>query len=296
MTPVVRHRAAVLGHPVSHSLSPVLHRAAYAALGLDDWAYERLDVTEDRLAATIAGLDASWVGLSLTMPLKQAVLPLLDHVEPLALAVGAVNTVLLQGQGASRLLVGANTDVAGIVAALREAAGLTTSPEEVRGPAVVLGAGATAASALAALGELGHRHPTVLARSPGRAGAVVRAAHRMGLEPQVVRWDRGLDAVASAGVVVSTVPAGAADAVADVLTAPGAPARQPGALLLDVVYDPWPTPLAAAWERTGGLVAPGWSMLLHQAAEQVRLMTGRVAPVEEMRRAVVAATEVAAHG
>lgn len=285
MSAAVHHRAAVLGHPIAHSLSPVLHTAAYAALGLDDWAYERRDVTPDRLAAEVAALDGTWRGLSLTMPLKQAVLPLLDHVEPLAQAVGAVNTVLLQGEGAGRLLVGANTDVHGVVAALREAAGAGGA---VPGPAVVLGAGATAASALAALGELGHPRPTVLARSPGRAGAVVLAAHRMGLEPQVVRWDRGLDAAAAAGVLVSTAPAGAADALAAELLARGT-ARPEGALLLDVVYDPWPTALADAWRRTGGLVAPGWAMLLHQAAEQVRLMTGLEPPVEEMRAALVAA-------
>jgi len=224
----VHYRAAVLGHPIEHSLSPVLHTAAYAALGLDDWAYERHDVTEDRLARVIEGLDASWRGLSLTMPLKQVALRLVDHVEPLAQAVGAVNTVLLQPVGAGRVLVGANTDVHGMVAALREVAG----GRGVRGPAVILGAGATAASALAALGELGFTEPTVLARSPGRAGAVVLAANRMGITPQVVRWDRGTDAVARAGVVISTVPAGAADALAEVLAGAG---TADGALLLDVV-------------------------------------------------------------
>jgi shikimate dehydrogenase len=282
---VTGRRAAVLGHPVDHSLSPVLHLAAYAALGLTGWSYDRLDVTEEDLPAVVAGLDGSWAGLSLTMPLKQAILPLLDHVEPLARAVGAVNTVLLPGEGPGRLVVGANTDVHGIVAALREAA---VEPGTVPGPAVVLGAGATAASTLAALGELGHPHPTVLARSPGRAGAVVLAAHRMGLEPQVVRWDRGLDAVSAAGVLVSTVPAGAADSLADDLLARGA-TRPAGALLLDVGYRPWPTPLAAAWTATGGAVAPGWAMLLHQGAEQVRLMTGQEPPLEAMRAALVAA-------
>jgi len=276
----VHYRAAVLGHPIEHSLSPVLHTAAYAALGLDDWAYERHDVTEDRLAQVIEGLDASWRGLSLTMPLKQVALRLVDHVEPLAQAVGAVNTVLLQPVGAGRVLVGANTDVHGMVAALREVAG----GRPVRGPAVILGAGATAASALAALGELGFTEPTVLARSPGRAGAVVLAANRMGITPQVVRWDRGIDAVARAGVVISTVPAGAADALAEVLAGAG---TADGALLLDVVYAPWPTRIAEVWLDRGGLVAPGWTMLLHQAAEQVRLMTGHAPPVEAMRAAIV---------
>ncbi len=285
MTEPVRNRAAVLGHPIAHSLSPALHRAAYEALGLDDWAYERHDVTEARLAGVLAELDATWRGLSLTMPLKQVVIPLLDHVEPLAQAVGAVNTVLVQQVGSSRVLVGANTDVHGMVAALREAA---APGAPLDGPAVILGAGATAASALAALGELGMTNPTVLARSPGRAGAVVRAANRMGIQPQVVRWDRGFSAAAEARVLVSTVPAGAADALAAELSAGS---RADGAVLLDVVYAPWPTRLAGVWRERGGLVAPGWAMLLHQAAEQVRLMTGHEAPLGAMRDALLGALE-----
>jgi shikimate dehydrogenase len=276
-------RAAVLGHPVEHSLSPVLHRAAYAALGLQGWSYDRLDVTEDELPGIVAGLDRTWAGLSLTMPLKEAILPLLDHVEPLAAAVGAVNTVLLQPTGTGRLLVGANTDVYGIVAALREAAG---SEQPVAGPAVILGAGATAASAIAALGELGHAEPTVVARSPGRAGAVLRAANRMGVAVRLRTFDQAPATLAGAGVVVSTVPAGGADGVAAALreTPPA-----PQTLLLDVVYAPWPTALADAWTQAGGLVAPGWAMLLHQAAEQVRLMTGQDPPVEVMREALLGA-------
>ncbi len=114
-------RAAVLGHPVAHSLSPVLHRAAYDALGLDGWSYEAIDTTEEQLPAFVNGLDASWAGLSLTMPLKHAVIPLLDHVDPLANVVGAVNTLVVQPTGGTRpTFVGTNTDVHGLVAALRE--------------------------------------------------------------------------------------------------------------------------------------------------------------------------------
>ena len=276
-------RAAVLGHPVEHSLSPVLHRAAYAALGLQGWTYGRQDVTEDGLEAFLAGLDDSWAGLSLTMPLKQAVIPLLDHVEPLAAAVGAVNTVLLQPTGSARLLVGANTDVHGIVAALREAAGETA---RIEGPAVILGAGATAASAIAALAELGQTDPIVLARSAARAGPVLRAGKRLGVRVRIRAWDRALSTLAQAGIVVSTVPAGAADAAA---TALRGLSREPGGLLLDVVYAPWPTPLAAAWTESGGRVAPGWAMLLHQAAEQVRLMTGHEPPVDAVRASLLTA-------
>ncbi|MFE4466966.1 shikimate dehydrogenase [Oerskovia sp. NPDC056781] len=278
-------RAAVLGHPVAHSLSPVLHSAAYRALGLDGWEYTAIDVTEEQLSGFVEGLDESWAGLSLTMPLKQVVLPLLDHVEPLAGVVGAVNTVLFQPTGSARTLVGANTDVQGLVSALREGLG-----GRAVGSAVVLGAGATAASTLAALAELGCTTPTVLVRSLGRTGGLQRAAHRMGVAPRFVVLDPASPLVAQADVVVSTLPSGAADPVADALavkTAAGAPA--PRGVLLDVVYDPRPTALSRAWAQAGATVVGGERMLLHQAAEQVRLMTGHVAPLAAMAEALEAA-------
>lgn len=271
-------RAAVLGHPVAHSLSPALHTAAYEALGLDGWRYEAIDVAESELPAFVAGLDATWAGLSLTMPLKHAVLPLLDHVEPLAEVVGAVNTVLVQPVGSGRALVGANTDVHGIVTALREALTLDLTA------AAVLGGGATAASALAALAELGVTSPTVYVRSVGRAGALVRAAHRMGVTPAFRGFAQAADELAGYGAVVSTLPAHGADDLAGTLRATPA-----AGVLLDVAYEPRPTALAAAWAARGGLVVGGERMLLHQAAEQVRLMTGRAAPVAAMERALAAA-------
>lgn len=273
-------RAAVLGHPIGHSLSPVLHRAAYAALGLDDWRYDADDVTEEGLAGFLAGLDDRWVGLSLTMPLKQTVLPLLDHVEPLAEVVGAVNTVLLHGVGAGRSLTGANTDVHGIVAALAESG--ATGP--LRSAAVV-GAGATAASTLAALGQLGCTAPRVYVRSPARAGALLRAAHRMGVEPRLCRLDTAAAEVVRVDVVVSTLPAHAADPIAAALTGTA------WGVLLDVCYDPRPTALSAAWAARGGRVVGGERMLLHQAAEQVRLMTGEPAPLTAMAAALGRALE-----
>ncbi|MBW0255422.1 shikimate dehydrogenase [Cellulomonas sp. PS-H5] len=302
-------RAAVLGHPIAHSLSPVLHRAAYRALGLDGWAYDAVDVTEEQLPAFVGDLDAGWAGLSLTMPLKQTVLPLLDHVEPLAAVVGAVNTVLVQAGGSGRpVLTGANTDVHGIVAALSEGlaaarepgagasgsapqgANATDAVDTVSGPrtavrtAVVLGAGATAASALAALAELGCTTPVVLARSLGRTGALARAAHRMGVEPAFRTLDGAPAALAGADLLVSTLPPHAADDLAATLAGGAAPL--PGAVLLDVAYDPRPTALHAAWLAAGGVAVPGERMLLHQAAEQVRLMTGRPGPLAAMDAAL----------
>ena len=262
-------RAAVLGHPIDHSLSPVLHRAAYAELGLS-WTYDRIDLTGDALAAFLDSLDASWAGLSLTMPLKTDVLPLLDEIAPVAVATGAVNTVLLGG-GSRR---GTNTDVDGLVAALDEqGAG--------RGSAVVLGAGATARSALAALAARGSTAVTAYVRRPAAAADLRGTAVAVGVSLEVRPWvdaESGLDA----DVVVSTVPRGAADRLAaHVPTAAGT--------LLDVVYDPWPTPLAAAWTERGAAVASGLDLLLHQAVRQVRLMTGRDAPLAAMRAALEAA-------
>ncbi|RHA40528.1 shikimate dehydrogenase [Cellulomonas rhizosphaerae] len=269
MTDPSPRRAAVLGHPVAHSLSPTLHRAAYAALGLDHWSYEAVDVVADDLPSFVGSLDETWAGLSLTMPHKQVVLPLLDHVEPLASVVGAVNTVLISGSGTARTLVGANTDVYGLVTALRE--GLS-------GPvasAAVIGAGATAASTLAALGELGCSAPIVYVRSMQRAGALMRAAHRMGVTPEFRTLDRAAAEIGRASVVVSTLPPRAADSLAESLVV------GPG-VLLDVAYDPRPTLLQAAWVSGGGVAVGGERMLLHQAAEQVRLMTGHVPPVAAM--------------
>ena len=295
-------RAAVLGHPIAHSLSPVLHRAAYAALGLDGWRYDAVDVTEDGLAAFVGSLDASWAGLSLTMPLKQAILPLLDHVEPQAEVLGVVNTVLVHGQGAGRQLTGANTDVHGIVAALAEAGVMASGSDghPVR-RAVVLGAGATAASALAALGSLGCTNPLVLARSMARAGSTMRAAHRMGLDAEFRVLDERsvVEVLHEAEVVLSTLPPRAADGIADALRASASGEVGPGAgvgaarpvhgVVLDCAYDPRPTALVAAWQEAGGVAVTGERMLLHQAGEQVRLMTGARPPVEAMAAALAEA-------
>ena len=291
----------MLGHPIAHSLSPALHRAAYRALGLD-WLYEAVDTTEEQLPAVVARLDGSWAGLSVTMPLKVAVMDLVHVVEPLAEVVGAVNTVLVSEGGA--MLVGANTDVYGIVAALREGYARAArapgrpgaAPADQRGPeeahlvgrAAVIGAGATAASALAALGELGQPSPAVHLRSMARAGSAVRAGRRMGVTPELVAGDPA-PAVAAwrdADTVVCTLPPHAADPLAAALLESGAPVQ---GVLLDCAYDPRTTALAAAWRGLGGTVVGGERMLLHQATEQVRLMTGRPAPLEAMSDALEAA-------
>ncbi|MEV5738444.1 shikimate dehydrogenase [Microbispora rosea] len=262
-------RAAVLGSPIAHSLSPVLHRAAYAAMGLHDWRYDAIECAEDGLADLIGGLGPEWAGLSLTMPLKRAVLPLLDAVSDLALAVGGANTVVFRDGGRH----GENTDVYGIVRALAEAG--VPAPAS----AVVLGGGATAASAVAALREMGLAEVTLVVRDPGRAGETLRVAERLGATVNLRSFG---DFDPEADLVVSTLPSGAADALAERIAA-----RLPEkAALFDVVYAPWPTPLATAAGRRGRIVIGGLPMLLHQAVRQVELMTGRTdVPVEAMRAA-----------
>ena len=307
---MIRHRAAVIGRPVSHSLSPVLHRAAYAGLGLEDWSYERRELDSESLPGLLAELAApvqagpAWAGLSVTMPLKQVLLAHLDVIDPLAEAVGAVNTVVAQRSGAGdALLTGFNTDVAGIVGALREAARTQTpgsSDAHLRiEQAVVLGSGATACSALAALGELRAGRITVVARRHAGPGRVLSAAHRMGLDIETLTWKPSDSAsnteaarrLAAADVVISTLPAHAADPLAAPLrrALDQAEGTRPGAVMLDVVYAPWPTAVAGAWAHAGGALAPGWLMLLHQAVPQVQLMTGQQPDIDLMRTALLAA-------
>lgn len=282
----VKHRAAVLGKPIAHSLSPVLHNTAYHHLGLTDWDYGRHEVDEPELASFLAGLDETWRGLSLTMPLKVVALQVADIVEPQTELVGAANTLIRSGG----LWTATNTDIYGIVTALQEAmtedlgwpaaTSVADKPLKERS-VVVLGGGATAASTLAALGSLGATEPKIFVRSVGRTGRLQRAAHQMGLHPKVLPLDK-LEAELELDVLVSTLPPGAADSLA----APLAQKARGGALLLDVAYGSGQTVLGQQWVQAGGSAISGQRMLLHQAAEQVRLMTGLAAPVAAMDTAL----------
>ena len=269
--------AAVIGSPIEHSLSPVIHRAAWAQLGIDGWEYHRLEQDTDSLPGFIAGLGADCAGLSVTMPCKQAVMPLLDVIDPLASAVGAVNTVV----PSSGVLAGFNTDVTGIASAVRRACSLAgcSAPSS----ALVLGARATASSALAALGELGITSSTVAARRFGGPGSVVAAASRLGVTIEQVLWSdaEAVDrAASSADLVISTLPASAADPLVERLRV------REGQILLDVVYSPRDTALRRAFESAGGVVAEGTDMLVFQAGAQVQLMTGRSPDTGVMREAL----------
>ncbi|MGW4054793.1 shikimate dehydrogenase [Streptomyces sp. NPDC004779] len=272
-----QHRAAVLGSPIAHSLSPVLHRAAYAELGLDDWSYDRFEIDEAALPGFVEELDGSWAGLSLTMPLKRAIIPLLDEVSGTAAAVEAVNTVVLREDG-SRF--GDNTDIPGMIAALRE-----RGIEKVES-AAILGAGATASSALAALARICAGPVTAYVRSEARAREMRGWGDRLGVDVRTADWDDAAEAFA-APLVIATTPAGTTDTLA--VTVPDRPGT-----LFDVLYDPWPTALAAAWSDHGGKVLGGLDLLVHQAVLQVEQMTGVPrAPLAAMRAAGEAA--LAAH-
>jgi shikimate dehydrogenase len=269
-------RAAVLGSPISHSLSPALHGAAYRALGLSDWLYDAYEVQESALRGFVTGLGPEWVGLSLTRPLKEAAFEVADEVSDLARNVGAINTLVRRPDGGWS---GDNTDVFGVSQALREA-GCTHVASSL-----VLGSGATARAVVAALATLGCQKVTFAVRSTARQETLDQA-RRAGLEVDVVGLAQVADRVGDAPVVVSTLPANA-------LTGRMLPegSRLQDHLLLDVVYAGWPTTLARTFQEAGARVVSGFEMLVHQAAEQVHLMTGLIAPVEQMRAAGLAATE-----
>ena len=277
-------RAAVLGSPISHSLSPVLHVAAYRALGLSNWSYGSHEVQAPALRRFVSGLGPQWAGLSLTMPLKEAAFEVADEVSDLAREVGAINTLVRRTDGGWS---GHNTDVYGVSQSLREA-----GCEQVDS-AVVLGSGATARSVVAALASLGCVKVTFAVRSAARQETVDQAG-RAGLEVDVVGLGQVADLLGDTGVVVSTLPPNALpgntlpeSALTGRVLREGP--RPAGHLLLDVIYTGWPTPLARTFHEAGASVVSGLEMLVHQAAEQVRLMTGLCPPVDEMRAAGLAA-------
>ena len=254
-------KAAVLGSPIAHSRSPQLHLAAYRALGLDGWTYDRIECTADELPGLVAGFGPEWVGVSVTMPGKFAALRFADERTARAELVGSANT-LVRSQGGWRA---DNTDIDGVKGALGP----------VAGRAAVLGSGGTAPAVVVGLVELGVQDISVVARNLEKAARLVAIGARLGVE---IRWIELGTTLVDVDVVVSTVPADVAAQHADTVAATP--------LLLDAIYDPWPTPLATAVEAAGGKVVSGLQMLLHQAFAQVEQFTGRPAPTEAMRTAL----------
>jgi shikimate dehydrogenase len=259
-------RAAVLGRPVAHSLSPLLHRAAYAALGLSDWTYDALDIGAEDLPELLAGLGEEWRGFSVTMPCKRAAVEVADEVEPLPRLLRAANTLVRTGNGWRA----ENTDVTGVGMAL-QLAGVERVPH-----AAIVGAGGTAAAAAVALASLGAQHVEIVVRDPARTSALVEVLEVLRVPSTVTRF---ADADLDAPVVVSTVPVAAQPAAAEL------PWRS-GQTVLDVLYAPWPTPVAARVAEAGGTVVAGLEVLFWQATVQVELMTGQPAPIAAMRAAL----------
>ncbi|APU14472.1 MULTISPECIES: shikimate dehydrogenase [Actinoalloteichus] len=278
MTDSPRRRTAVLGSPVAHSLSPVLHGAAYRELGLTGWRYDRIECDAEALPELVAGLGEEWAGLSVTMPGKRAALATAVEATDRATAVGAANTLVPLAGGGWRADC---TDVEGITGALRVAAAYRPA---VGDTALVLGAGGTASAAMVAIADLGITSVRLAVRAVARAGETLAAAERAGVSVETVGLSEPeLAAVAKeSAVLVSTVPAGAADSLAAVLAATPH--------VLDAVYHPWPTPLAEAVAAAGGRLATGLDMLLHQAFGQVVQFTGLPAPRVAMRDALREAT------
>ncbi|MFT2816188.1 shikimate dehydrogenase family protein [Leifsonia sp. A12D58] len=272
-TQSMANRLAVLGSPIAHSQSPALHLAAYKALGLD-WEYEAVEVKSGELAAFIASRGPEWRGLSLTMPLKQEVLPLVTDLSRVAQLTDAANTVVLGEMNGERTLSGFNTDVTGIVRALAEID--VSAATHV----AILGAGATAASALAAAAEIGAESVEVFLRTPSKAAPLVALGRTLGLVVGVSELAAAASGARADGtmssdvapfpdvtpdVVISTLPGGTD--LGDLFSAE-VRSRVP---LFDVAYSPWPSALAQSWTAAGGQADSGLGMLLHQALIQVRI-------------------------
>jgi shikimate dehydrogenase len=251
----------VLGSPIAHSRSPQLHLAAYRALGLEGWTYDRIECTADQLPSLVGGFGPEWVGVSVTMPGKFAALRFADERTERAELVGSANTLVrtVTGWRAD------NTDIDGVKGALGP----------VAGRAAVLGSGGTAPAVVVALAELGVHDISLVARNHDKAAPLLALGPRLGTE---IRWIELGTPLADVDAVVSTIPADVAAGYADTVAATP--------LLLDAIYDPWPTPLAAAVEAAGGRVISGLQMLLHQAFAQVEQFTGLPAPKQAMRAAL----------
>ena len=252
----------MLGSPIAHSKSPLLHLAAYRALGLNDWTYERIECGAEELPAVVGGFGPEWVGVSVTAPGKFAALRFADERTVRAEQVGSANTLVRTERGWRA----DNTDVDGVAGAI----GSTS------GQALVCGSGGTAPAAVVGLAQLGVAAITVVARDPEKAARLVDLGSRLGVPTQFCGLDSdGLtDRVAAAEVLVSTIPAEVAARYAGTFA--------PIPVLLDAVYDPWPTPLSAAVAAAGGRVISGLQMLLHQAFAQVEQFTGLPAPRDAM--------------
>lgn len=249
-------KCAVLGSPIAHSRSPQLHLAGYALLGLD-WSYERIELGKGALAGFVEGLDESWAGLSLTMPLKEEALAVASHVDPLAHRVGGANTLVRHGDNWSAY----NTDVLGFAHIFSQ----HSQMENVS----LLGGGATARAALAALQPY-EIQVTVYLRSSHRIASIEQAFGGRSEHLIIKEWSARTEALADP-ILISTTPAGASDDLVD--SVEGLPDDLGTTLFIDALYGNVPTPLAGALLSVEREVVDGKKLLVYQAIEQIRLMT-----------------------
>lgn len=258
-------RVAVLGSPIAHSLSPVMHRAAYAHAGLD-WTYDAIDVPAGGLADLVSGVGDDWRGFSVTAPLKREAAEFAAMRTAVVERLGAANTLVRGSSG----WTADNTDVPGAVAALAEAG--------IRGIGSVriLGGGSTAASMAYAVSSAGAERVEIVVRDPSRADVAVAAGVDGGATVEVARLDETVGTPVD--LLISTVPVAAVrDRAADWVTAARA--------VFDVIYDPWPTVLAATAEQHGLTVVSGLDLLAHQAVLQLQQMAGIDVDAELLRTA-----------
>lgn len=268
-----KRRAGVVGSPISHSLSPVLHRSAYAALKLSTWEYQAEEVGAGSLAAFVFGRDSTWIGLSVTMPGKEEALELADSSSERARRTGAANTLIRSQQG----WWADNTDIDGITRAFAEQ-GCCTARQ-----GWIVGSGATARSALVAFSDMGVRDVIVQVRAEPRA-QTMRLAEQLGMSAKVLTYEQGPPDLGAVDVAISTVPAGAGMPMP---TSPHRTRRSLRLVAMDVVYHPQITDWARTLSDHGAVIIDGAEMLLHQACVQVELMTAQQAPVAAMRSALI---------
>ena len=268
-------RLAVLGHPIDHSLSPTLHRAAYEVLGLD-WSYDRADLTEDQLDGYVSSRDVSWLGLSLTMPLKYRAARIADVVDADTALTGACNTMLFDHE--TNLKFGYNTDVTALASVIVDVARTTTDRGDVPASIAILGGGATAVSAIAAAARAGVESVDIYVRDVSRAGNAIAAAQASGVLASIHDL-ASFGATSSSSLTICTLPGPVGvDLPADGLA---------GRILIDVAYSPWPTTRAVAWQAAGGSAVSGLHMLVRQAVLQVRIFVSGSPEVALEREAEV---------
>ncbi len=272
---------AVLGSPISHSKSPLIHAAAYRVLG-EDWEYSRFEVAKGGLKRLIENDGSDFSGFSLTMPLKEEAFAFADVTDETSKSTKASNTLVQVGE----LWHAFNTDVIGITQAISQA---NTAPIKV---SLIIGSGATATSAMVAIARLAPGTSVlVLARNKTSRSSLIEFGRSLGLQVSSAR--RLASAAKRAQVTISTLPGGAMDDTAKKL----ARSRffKPGGLLLDVAYHPWPSQLADAWQQKNQKVVSGLEMLIWQAIAQIRIfktgnpeseLPNEIAVVQAMRIAL----------